>query len=97
MAAKILIVEDEFPLRRLLRNLLTRANYAVVEAMNGREALAQSASHHPSAVLLDLGLPDRDGLELIAPLRRSGAVVIVVSAREATDEKVAALDLGADD
>ena len=59
MPAKILVVEDEFPLRRLLRNLLVRASYEVVEATSGREALAQAASHHPSAVLLDLGLRRR--------------------------------------
>lgn len=98
MAAKILVVDDEPAIRRLLRNTLVRAGYAVVEAGNAREALHLSAAEHPGAVLLDLGLPDRDGLELIARLRAGGeAVVLVVSARDAVDEKVAALDLGADD
>jgi len=98
MPAKILVVDDEAAIRRLLRNTLTRAGYAVVEAEDGRQALHQVAVEHPSAVLLDLGLPDRDGLSLIPLLRTHGdAVILVVSARDAVDEKVTALDLGADD
>ena len=98
MPAKILIVDDEVSIRRLLRNTLERAGYAVVEAMNAREAIAGAAAERPEAILLDLGLPDRDGLGLIPLLRASGdAVIVVVSARDATEEKVAALDLGADD
>lgn len=98
MAAKILVVDDEQPIRRLLRNTLERAGYAVVEAINGREALAAVAAEAPDAVLLDLGLPDRDGLELVPLIRKAGdAVILVVSARDATDQKVAALDLGAED
>ena len=98
MAAKILVVDDEQPIRRLLRNTLERAGYAVVEAINGREALAAVAAETPDAVLLDLGLPDRDGLELVPLIRRAGdAVILVVSARDAVDEKVTALDLGAED
>jgi two-component system KDP operon response regulator KdpE len=98
MPAKILVVDDEVAIRRLLRNTLERAGYVVVEAGDGRAAIASAAAEQPGAVLLDLGLPDRDGLGLIPLLRRNGdAVVLVVSARDATDEKVAALDLGADD
>jgi two-component system KDP operon response regulator KdpE len=98
MPAKILIVDDEVAIRRLLRNTLERAGYDIVEAGNARDALAVAAAQHPSAILLDLGLPDRDGLALIPLLRRDGdTIVLVVSARDATDEKVAALDLGADD
>ncbi len=98
MPATILVVDDEAAIRRLLRNTLTRAGYAVVEAEDGRQALQQAAVEHPSAVLLDLGLPDRDGLSLIPLLRTHGdAVILVVSARDAVDEKVTALDLGADD
>lgn len=95
MSARILVVDDEVAIRRLLRTTLERAGYTVVEARDGRDALAVAAAEQPDAVLLDLGLPDRDGLELIPLLRR--AAILVVSAREATDEKVAALDLGAED
>ncbi|MCT8002726.1 response regulator transcription factor [Sphingomonas sanguinis] len=97
MPATILVVDDEVAIRRLLRNTLEQAGHRVVEARDGREALALAAAEHPQAVLLDLGLPDRDGLSLIPLLRASERVVLVVSAREATEEKVAALDLGADD
>lgn len=98
MPAKILVVDDEPAIRRLLRNTLERAGYEIVEARNGKEAITTAAAEHPDAILLDLGLPDRDGLGLIPLLRRDGcATVLVVSARDATDEKVAALDLGADD
>ena len=98
MPARVLIVDDEAAIRRLLRNTLERAGYAVVEAGNAREALVRAGADHPDAILLDLGLPDRDGLGLIPLLRDAGGpIVLVVSARDATDEKVAALDLGADD
>ncbi|MEN2786912.1 response regulator transcription factor [Sphingomonas qilianensis] len=98
MPAKILVIDDEIAIRRLLRNTLERAGYAVVEAGNAREAIATAAAEHPNAILLDLGLPDRDGLGLIPMLRSGGeTTILVVSARDATDEKVAALDLGADD
>lgn len=98
MPARILVVDDEAAIRRLLRNTLERAGYAVADAVNGRDALLRAAADRPDAILLDLGLPDRDGLGLIPLLRGDGnTVILVVSAREATDEKVAALDLGADD
>lgn len=98
MPAKVLVVDDDPAIRHLLRNTLVRAGYVVVEAANGRQALQQVEREHPAAVLLDLGLPDRDGLSLVPLLRAHGDIVIlVVSARDAVDEKVAALDLGADD
>jgi two-component system KDP operon response regulator KdpE len=98
MSARILVVDDDAAIRRLLRNTLERAGYAVAEAMDGRGAIAAAAAGHTDAILLDLGLPDRDGLGLVPLLRREGEIVIlVVSARDATEEKVAALDLGADD
>jgi two-component system KDP operon response regulator KdpE len=97
-AHKILIVDDEPQIRLLLRATLTRAGYRVVEAGTAREALSAKAIDKPDLILLDLGLPDRDGLELAGMLRSDkGARVIVVSAREETEQKVAALDLGADD
>ncbi|MDF2496003.1 response regulator transcription factor [Sphingomonas sp.] len=98
MPAKILIVDDEVAIRRLLRNTLERAGHEVAEAGNARDALQTAATSHPDAILLDLGLPDRDGLSLIPLLRKDGnSSILVVSARDATEEKVAALDLGADD
>lgn len=95
--ATILVVDDEAAIRRLLHTALARSDYRVVEAEDARAALAALHIDHPDAVLLDLGLPDRDGLELIPLLKSAGAAVVVVSARDATAQKVAALDLGADD
>jgi two-component system KDP operon response regulator KdpE len=98
MPATILVVDDEHAIRRLLRNTLERAGYAVVEARDAREALQRAKTGYPNAILLDLGLPDKDGLGLIPMLLQdTEAVILVVSARDATDEKVAALDLGAYD
>src|SRR5437763_4925610 len=96
--AKVLVVHDEPQIRTLLRATLTRAGYAVIEAASGREALNAKSIDKPDLVLLDLGLPDRDGLELVALLRQEPrAALIVISARDQTEQKVAALDLGADD
>jgi two-component system KDP operon response regulator KdpE len=98
MSGMILVVDDEPAIRRLLSGVLKRAGYAVIEAATGREALRLVPARRPAAVLLDLGLPDLDGLEVLEQLRRDDATpVIVVSIRDATEEKVAALDLGADD
>nr|NUR36601.1 response regulator transcription factor [Sphingomonas sp.] len=97
-APKILVVDDEPQIRTLLRATLGRAGYTVIEAANGREALSAKSIDKPDLVLLDLGLPDRDGLELVELLRgEPRSALIVVSAREQTEQKVAALDLGADD
>ena len=97
-APKILIVDDEMQIRLLLRITLTRAGYQVVEAADARGALAAKAIDKPELILLDLGLSDRDGIELVETLRRDPpARVIVVSARDDIDQKVAALNLGADD
>lgn len=96
--AKVLIVDDEPHIRRLLRTALERNGYEIAEAAGAREALDRIIGWQPEVVLLDLGLPDRDGLELIPLIRkRSRATLLVISAREATDQKVTALDLGADD
>ncbi len=94
----VLIVDDELYIRRLLRNTLERAGYTISEAIDGADALAVAGRVNPTAILLDLGLPDRDGLELVPLLKRLGSpIILVVSARDATDQKVLALDLGADD
>ena len=94
---KVLVVDDEPAIRRLLGGSLGRAGYRLAEAGTAREALTAMQIDKPDAVLLDLGLPDRDGLELIPLIKGGGAAVLVISARDATDQKVAALDLGADD
>ncbi|WP_336979923.1 response regulator transcription factor [Altererythrobacter fulvus] len=97
IAAKILVVDDEPQIRRLLATGLTRAGYRLVEAGNAKEAVSALQIDKPDLVLLDLGLPDRDGLELVPVIKGAGIAVVVVSARDATDQKVTALDLGADD
>jgi two-component system KDP operon response regulator KdpE len=97
-ATRVLIVEDEAHVRRLLRAALQRAGHDVAEAGTAREGLSLLDIYKPDTVLLDLGLPDRDGLEMIPLMKsRSDATLMVVSAREDVAEKVAALDLGADD
>jgi len=95
---KVLIVDDEPHIRRLIHAALARADYAAVEAENAREALRLLREERPEITILDLGLPDRDGLELVPLIKQqSDTTLIIVSARDATEEKVAALDLGADD
>jgi two-component system KDP operon response regulator KdpE len=95
---KVLVVDDETQIRVLIKATLVRAGYAVAEAENAREAVNAKAIDKPDLILLDLGLPDRDGLELIGQLRgEPRSALIVVSARDQTEQKVAALDLGADD
>lgn len=95
---RILVVDDDLHIRRLLQATLTRGGYTPIEATTAAEALEQARAANPDAILLDLGLPDRDGLEIVPLLKQlSQAPILVVSARDATDQKVAALDLGADD
>lgn len=94
----VLVVDDEAPIRRFLRPFLDAQGYAVLEAVNGREALALISTRQPDVVLLDLGLPDMDGKQILAALPPwSRAAVIVVSARGQEEEKVQALDEGAVD
>ena len=94
---KLLVVDDEPAIRRLLAAALARSVYRVIEAGTAREALNAMQIDKPDAVLLDLGLPDRDGLELVPLIKAAGAALLIVSARDETGEKVTALDLGADD
>lgn len=96
-AYKVVIADDETAIRRLLKTALERGGYSVVETASARETMSALDIDRPDAVLLDLGLPDRDGLELVPLLAKAGVVLLVISAREATDQKIAALDLGADD
>ena len=93
-----LVVDDEVQMRRLLRLSLETAGYKTIEAANGHDALAQAAMHRPDVVILDLGLPDIDGLTVLKRLREWTQVpVVVLSVREGDSDKVAALDAGADD
>jgi two-component system KDP operon response regulator KdpE len=94
----ILIVEDEVPIRRFLRAALSASNYRWVEAGTAQEGLTQAALRQPDLVILDLGLPDMDGLEVIRQLRGwSSMPIIILSARQQEGDKVLALDAGADD
>jgi two-component system KDP operon response regulator KdpE len=94
----VLLVEDETAMRRFLRAALTTSGFRLVEATTAHEALALATSHNPELVLMDLGLPDGDGLTLTRQLREWTQVpIIVLSARGREDDKVAALDAGADD
>jgi len=96
--ARVLLVEDEPGLLRALVINLRARQYDVITASSGREALATAASRPPDAVILDLGLPDIDGTEVIVELRRwSKAPIIVLSGRASPGDKIGALDVGADD
>ena len=95
---RILIVEDEPALLRALRINLRARSYEVLTAAAGRAALTEAAQHPPDAVILDLGLPDLDGVQVIRELRTwSQAPVIVLSGRTGSGDKIGALDAGADD
>ena len=94
----ILLIEDEPQMRRFLRITLQGHGYRLTEAATGQEGLTQAATRNPDVILLDLGLPDMDGLEVTKRLRAWSQVpVIVLSAREQEDDKIRALDSGADD
>lgn len=94
----VLFIEDERPIRRFVSTALEHSAYRVVEAASAAEARARAATEPPELVVLDLGLPDADGLEVIDWLREwSTAPIIVLSARGREDDKVRALDRGADD
>jgi two-component system KDP operon response regulator KdpE len=97
-APLVLLIEDEPQMRRFLRTTLRAHDYQVVEAASAREGLAQAAGRNPEVILLDLGLPDLDGLEVTREIRRFARTpIIVISARGQEHDKVTALDLGADD
>ena len=94
----LLVVEDEAQMRRFLRASLTSNGYHVVEAETGADGLAQAAARNPELVLLDLGLPDQDGLLVTERLRQWAKMpIIVLSARGKEEDKIKALDAGADD
>jgi two-component system, OmpR family, KDP operon response regulator KdpE len=98
MNPKVLVVDDEEAIRRFLRVTLSSQSYGVIEAASGREALSAAATHKPDVVILDLGLPDIEGVEVTRLLREWTQIpIIIVSVRGSEGDKIAALDAGADD
>ena len=94
----ILIVEDDRPIRNLIITALKTHDYKYLEAENGTSAILEASSHNPDIVLLDLGLPDIEGVEVIKKIRMwSNMPIIVISARNEDTDKIEALDAGADD
>ncbi|MGJ0426236.1 response regulator [Methylocystis sp.] len=95
---RVLVVDDEPQIHRILRSALTACGYDVSEASTGRDALRMIASRAPDVIILDLGLPDIDGKEVLIQARSfSKAPIIILSARDRESDKIAALDAGADD
>jgi len=96
--ARILVVDDEVQILRFLRPALEASGYEVLHAATGREALRMAANAAPDLIILDLGLPDMDGKDVLVQTRAfSKAPILILSARDRETEKIAALDLGADD
>lgn len=95
---QILVVEDDTPIRNLIATTLKTHDYKYLLAQNGEEAIIQASTHDPDVVFLDLGLPDMDGVEIIKKIREwSNMPIIVISARSEDEDKIEALDAGADD
>lgn len=96
--SSVLIIDDEPQILRMLRIVLEDAGYKVLDAGSGREGLVSAASHLPDAIILDLGLPDLPGIEVLRRLREwNEAPVLILSAKDSGEDKVEALDSGADD
>ena len=94
----ILVIEDDPQMRRFLRATLTSNGYEYLEASTAQEGIRQSSLRHPDLIILDLGLPDMDGLEVTRQLREwTNTPIVVLSARDREDDKIIALDAGADD
>ena len=97
-AMTVLVVEDDMPIRNLISTTLKTHDYKFLTAKDGNDAIMQASSHNPDVVLLDLGLPDIDGIEVIKKIRSwSNMPIIVISARSEDSDKIEALDCGADD
>jgi two-component system, OmpR family, KDP operon response regulator KdpE len=97
-ALTLLVIDDEPQVRRFLRSSLASTDYKLIEAATGEAGLSEAASKHPDVILLDLGLPDVDGIEVTRRLREwTQAPIIILSARGQDQDKIAALDAGADD
>ena len=95
---RVLVIEDDKSIRNFMKTILEANNYEVIMAVNGAEAYSMSTSQCPDVVILDLGLPDMDGMKILKSVREwSGMPILVVSARSHERDKVEALDLGADD
>src|SRR5512139_4881 len=95
---RVLVVDDENAIRRYLKTALAAQGFGVYEAANGQEALNAVVENRPDVIILDLGLPDFDGIEVTRRLREwSQTPIIILSVREAEQDKIAALDAGADD
>ena len=95
---QVLVVEDDSPIRNLITTTLKTNNYRYLTAVNGESAISQTASRNPDIILLDLGLPDIDGVEVIKKIRTwTNTPIIVISARTEDADKIEALDAGADD
>lgn len=98
MGAKILVIDDEVEIRRLLKVGLTAHGYDFIEAANGKDGIVQAATLRPDIVILDMGLPDLEGLSVVTEIRTWSQVpIIILSVRGQEQDKVKALDLGADD
>ena len=96
--AYILVVEDDIPVSNLITTTLKAHEYRYITAQDGKNAILQASSHNPDVILLDLGLPDMDGVEVIEHIRSwSNVPIIVISARSEDRDKIDALDAGADD
>ncbi len=95
---RILVVDDEKAIRRFLKTTLASSGFTVSEAANGHEALQEMAAFHPDLIVLDLGLPDMDGIEVTKLIRKKNQTpIVILSVREHDTDKVSALDAGADD
>lgn len=96
--ARILVIDDERAIRRFLRAALSAHSYEIIEAASGEEGLQAAALHHPDVIILDLGLPDADGVTITRRLREwTQTPIIILSVRASEQDKIAALDAGADD
>ena len=95
---KILVIDDELQIRRFLRVALEANGYSIIEASNGKEGIYKTTTEHPDCIILDLGLPDMEGMKVLQTIREWSAIpIIILSVRDEEKEKVAALESGADD
>jgi len=96
--ATIIVIEDEAQIRRFLRTTLASEGYQVIEAETGKHGLTEAATRKPELIILDLGLPDMDGVEVVKGIRTWSSVpIVILSARSQESDKISALDAGADD